>query len=305
VTSVPIRVDGVSKRFDKTIALDDVSLEVRPGEIFGLVGPNGAGKTTLIRTILDIIKPDSGTVHIFGESFKPEHRDRIGYLPEERGLYPRQPVGAVLEYLGALKGVGPREAREAARHWLERFELTDATAKRVDQLSKGNQQKVQIAATLLAMPPVAIMDEPLSGLDPVSARLVNSVLVEYAATGHTVILSTHQMSLVESLCTRVFMIAHGRRVLYGDLRDIKRQYSSHSVRVTSTANYRACPFVIGVGQSNGNDHPVQVDLQESATPDQFLSWLVAHDAKVERFERLSVPLEEIFVRVVENARQTA
>ena len=154
MSALPIRLANVSKRFDKTLALDDVSLEVRPGEVFGLVGPNGAGKTTIIRTVLDIIKPDSGTVEVFGRTFAPADRDRIGYLPEERGLYTRQPVGMVLEYLGALKGLSAGDARAAAQRWLDRFELGDALTKRVDQLSKGNQQKVQIAAALLAAPPI-------------------------------------------------------------------------------------------------------------------------------------------------------
>ena len=221
---VPIRVDHVSKRFERTLALDDVSLDIGRGEIFGLLGPNGAGKTTLIRTMLDIIKPDTGRVDVFGRPFRPEDRDRIGYLPEERGLYPRQPARAVLEYLGALKGLSPSTAREESAHWLARFELTDDGAKNVEQLSKGNQQKVQIAAAFMARPLIAILDEPLSGLDPISARLANSVIREYVADGRTVVLSTHQMSLVEALCTRVFMIARGRAVLYGNLRDIKRQY---------------------------------------------------------------------------------
>ena len=305
MTPLPVRLHEVSKRFDKTVALDGVSLEVRQGEVFGLVGPNGAGKTTIIRSILDIIKPDSGTVEVFGRAFQPADRDRMGYLPEERGLYSRQPVGAVLEYLGGLKGLVPSDARDAARHWLERFELGDAYDKKVDQLSKGNQQKVQIAAALLARPPIAILDEPLSGLDPVSARLANAVIRETAAAGHTVVLSTHQMNLVESLCTRVFMIAHGRRVLYGDLKDIRREYSSHSVRVVSNADYSACPLVANVVAGLSTEHPAQVDLHETATPDQFLAWLVARDATVERFERLTLPLDDIFVRVMENAGRPA
>jgi len=297
----PIRVDRVGKRFDKTVALDDVSLEIHEGEVFGLLGPNGAGKTTLIRTILDIIKPDSGRIEIFGRSFRPQDRDRIGYLPEERGLYPREEVGAVLEYLGCLNGLSQATARAETANWLARFGLADAAGKRVEQLSKGNQQKLQIAATLLARPAVAILDEPLSGLDPMSARTVNAVIRDYAAAGQTVVLSTHQMGLVEALCTRVLLIAHGRAVLYGNLRDIKRQHSSHAVRVLSSAHYDACPLVLRVDGPSSNGHPTNVHLREDATSDQFLAWLVAHDASVERFERLSTPLEDIFVGVVERA----
>jgi len=305
MSALPIRLANVTKRFDKTLALDDVSLEVRPGEVFGLVGPNGAGKTTIIRTVLDIIKPDAGTVEVFGRKFAPADRDRVGYLPEERGLYTRQPVGMVLEYLGALKGLSAADARAAAQRWLDRFELGDALTKRVDQLSKGNQQKVQIAAALLAAPPIVILDEPLSGLDPVSGRVVNGVIREIAAAGQSVVLSTHQMNLIESLCTRVFMIARGRRVLYGDVRDIRRQHSSHAVLVLSAADYRACPLVSAVTVGTSADDPSQVELLESATPEQFLSWLVAHDARVQHFERLTMSLEEIFVRVAHGAETAA
>jgi ABC-2 type transport system ATP-binding protein len=307
----PVRVDAVSKRFEQTVALDAVSLDIGEREIFGLVGPNGAGKTTLIRTILDIIKPDSGTVEIFGRAFQPSDRNRIGYLPEERGLYPRQPVLALLTYLGMLKNLSRHDADHAARWWLERFDLADAMDKRVEQLSKGNQQKVQIAATLLARPGIAVLDEPLSGLDPVSARLAHGIIREYAAEGHTVILSTHQMSLVESLCARVFMIARGRRVLYGALRDIKREHSSNTIRIHSTADYAACPLVAAVsGTSSANGEPlnpmdpVDIELKTPATGDEFLAWLVAHGATVYSFERLSTPLEEIFVRVIEGTAGT-
>jgi ABC-2 type transport system ATP-binding protein len=301
MTEIPIRVDRVSKRFEKTAALDEVSLEIHQGEIFGLLGPNGAGKTTLIRTVLDIIKPDSGRIEIFGRPFRAEDRDRLGYLPEERGLYPREEVGAVLEYLGCLKGLAAPAARAETASWLARFELSDTAARKVEQLSKGNQQKLQIAATLLARPSVAILDEPLSGLDPMSARTVNAVIRDYAAAGHTVVLSTHQMGLVEALCTRVLMIAHGRAVLYGNLRDIKREHSSHAVRVLSSAQYDTCPLVARVDRPSSDGQPATVYLRETATSDAFLAWLVAHHASVESFERLTTPLEDIFVGVVQRA----
>jgi ABC-2 type transport system ATP-binding protein len=299
-SSPPIRADAVTKRFGRTVALDTVSLQVERGEVFGLLGPNGAGKTTLIRTILDVIKPDTGRLEVFGRPFQPADRDRIGYLPEERGLYPRQPVGAVLEYLGALKGMSRADAKAEAARWLERLGLADAAPQKVEQLSKGNQQKVQVAATLISRPEIVILDEPLSGLDPVSARLVTGVIRDCAAAGQTVVLSTHQMGMVESLCTRVVMIARGRVVLDGELRAIKRQYSNDAIRVQSTSDYRSCPHVERVDGST--DGFVDVHLRPPATGDEFLRWLVATGARVEHFERLSTPLEEIFVRVAtENA----
>jgi ABC-2 type transport system ATP-binding protein len=301
-SAIPVRVDRISKRFDKTVALTDVSLEVHAGEIFGIVGPNGAGKTTLIRTILDIIKPDSGTVEVFGRPFAPADRDRIGYLPEERGLYPRQKVGAVLEYLAALKGMKAFDARRELVRWLERFELSDFVDKKIEQLSKGNQQKIQIAAALISRPAIAILDEPLSGLDPVSARLAHRAIRDYAAAGHTVLLSTHQMNVVESLCSRVFMIARGRRVLYGDLKSIKREHShSNAIRVLSDADYGRCPLVASVLSPGDQEEAAHVQLRETATPEEFLSWLVANQARVEAFERLTMPLEDIFVTVAHRA----
>jgi ABC-2 type transport system ATP-binding protein len=300
-TAVPIRTTDVSKRFGTTVALDVVSMEVRRGEIFGLLGPNGAGKTTLIRSILDIIKPDSGRIELFGHTFRPADRDLIGYLPEERGLYPRQPVGAVLEYLGSLKGLTPSAARTETSVWLERVGLADERDKKVEQLSKGNQQKVQIAATLLARPPVVILDEPLSGLDPLGARVITGIIRDCAANGQAVLLSTHQMGMVEALCTRVFMIAHGHGVLDGDLKDIKRQFARNSVRVLSTADYRTCPFVERVDAASSADQPAEVHLNEIASGDDFLRWLVTSGARVDIFERTATPLEEIFVRVAERA----
>jgi ABC-2 type transport system ATP-binding protein len=303
---LPIRVERVSKRFGSTLALDDVSLEIGPGQIFGLLGPNGAGKTTLIRTILDMIKPDTGRVEVFGHAFASADRDRIGYLPEERGIYQRHEVQTVLEYFGSLKGMASAAARDSAARWLERFDLADAATKKVEQLSKGNQQKVQIAATLVARPPVVIFDEPLTGLDPVSARVANAVMREYADEGNTIVLSTHQMAQVEALCSRVFMIAHGRRVLYGSLREIKQQYSTGAIRITSNASYSSCPLVASVERaSEATGEPAHVHLHASATTDEFLAWLVANGAHVERFEQLETPLEEIFVRVASHGQVVA
>jgi len=298
---VPIRVEHVSKRFDKSIALDDISLDVPAGSVLGLLGPNGAGKTTLIRTILDIIKPDSGRVEILGRPLSPEVRDSIGYLPEERGLYPRQPVRKVLEYLGCLKGMTAHDARAATTTWLERLGLPHVLDTKVEQLSKGNQQKVQIAATLLANPRLVVLDEPLSGLDPLSARLVHGVIRDLAASGQTVVLSTHQMNTVESLCTRVFMLTHGRAVLDGELRAIKQRFSTSAIRIQSTADYRTCPLVERVAPESWGDQPVEVHLRASATPDDFLRWLLDTRASVDVFERLSESLEDIFVRVAQEA----
>jgi ABC-2 type transport system ATP-binding protein len=298
---LPLHVDAVSKRFERTVALDDVSFEVRNGEIFGILGPNGAGKTTLIRAILDFIRPDSGRIELFGRAFQPEDRNRIGYLPEERGLYPRQNVGALLEYLGTLKGLTRTDAAGRVRAWLERFEIPDAAAQTVEQLSKGNQQKLQLVAALLADPEIVILDEPMSGLDPVSTRLVMRIVRECAARGQTVLLSTHQMGMVEALCGRVFMIARGHQVLYGDLETIRQQHSTQALRVRASADYRACPLIQRIEADETVAGAVVIHLLDGARADDMLRWLVSAGASVDRFERLTTPLEEIFVRVVSQA----
>ena len=303
---LPIRVDAISKQYDHVVALEDISFEVRPGEVFAVLGPNGAGKTTLVRTILDIIRPDRGRVEVFGRPFKPEDRDRIGYLPEERGLYLRQSVSEVLSYLGALKGLTQRDVRSRLSTWIERFELGSVVDRRIEQLSKGNQQKVQLIAALLANPLILILDEPLSGLDPVGARLVSSVIAECAAGGQAVLLSTHQMGLVEALCGRLFMLARGRCVLYGEVPTIKRTYASDVLFVQSDANYASSPCVAQVESVGHPDPGAMIRLRDGVSAPEFLRWLVASGATIERFERRSTPLEDIFVQVVaeqQRARQ--
>ncbi len=293
-----VRTISLSKRFGDIIALDDVSMEIHRGEVFGILGPNGAGKTTLLRTILNILRPDSGSVEIFGRPFQRSDRNRIGYLPEERGLYPQQPIGAVLEYFAALKGVGAARARASASYWLEQFGLAEAGRRPVGELSKGNQQKVQLAAAFIAEPEILIVDEPLSGLDPLSAQPVTAAIRGWAAAGRAVLLSTHHMGMAETLCSRLVMIARGRRVLYGDVAAIKRQYAANTVRVRATVDCSRCPLVQQVEQA---PDAVNVHLRSGASSDDLLRWLVAAGASVERFERLATPFEEIFIDVARQA----
>jgi ABC-2 type transport system ATP-binding protein len=212
----------LGKAYDGAVAADDVTFEVRGGELFGLLGPNGAGKTTLLRILMDIVAPDAGEVLLDGRPLGRADRDRIGYLPEERGLYRKDRVRDVLLYFGMLKGLEARAAARRAEEWLARLDLADAGARRVDELSKGMQQKVQIAGALLHEPSLVVMDEPFSGLDPLNAVLVKEILKERSRAGCVVILSTHQMPMVESLCERVAMIDRGRLVLYGGLEEIRR-----------------------------------------------------------------------------------
>ena len=290
-----ISVQEVCKSFRSVVAVDGASFEIGSGEIFGLLGPNGAGKTTLIRLILDLIRPDAGSIRIQGQPIAETHKNRIGYLPEERGLYFRPKVMAVLEYLGTLKGVSIERVRNNARDWLKRLEIDDLRNRPVQELSKGNQQKVQFIATVVSDPDILILDEPFTGLDPINVHLLVRSIQELAAEGKTVVLSVHQMSLVESLCRRVFMINRGRQVLYGNLEDIQNRYSEPSFLVRSGADYQRCDLI---DRFTSHNAAATVYLKQGVEAAQFLRWLVESGAEIESFQRARTPLDEIFIRVV-------
>ena len=295
--------DDIRKSYGDTVALRGVSFEVRQAEVFGLLGPNGAGKTTLIRILMDILRPDAGSIRIFGEPRRREHLDRVGYLPEERGLYTKQPVLEVMTYFGALKGLARAEARRRAKEWLERIDLAETAKWRVERLSKGMSQKVQIAATLLADPEICVLDEPRSGLDPVNARLVDDLIRERRERGRTTILSTHQMSQVETLCDRVALVDHGRLMVYGAVQEVRERYSLPEVRVQAAAPPPAVPGVAEV-LADGNG-AYRLRLTGERAPAEILGHLVAAGARVERFEKVLTPMEDIFLRVVREGREGA
>jgi len=295
LSSPAIALHSVRKSFRTVVAVDEASFDVQRGEILGLLGPNGAGKTTLLRLIMDIFRPDSGTIQVFGRHLLKEDKNRIGYLPEERGLYTRQKVQSVIEYLVQLKGVPRSQARTNAFQWLERLDMLKVKERRVQELSKGNQQKIQFIATVAAEPEILLLDEPFSGLDPVNARVLIEVIQGLAASGKTIVLSTHQMNLVESLCRRVFMIHHGRQVLYGDLEQIQREYSAKALFVRSNADYADCPFI---EHTTANGRGTQILLKDNKQPRDLLSWLVEKGADVQSFECARTPLEDIFIKIV-------
>jgi ABC-2 type transport system ATP-binding protein len=278
--------------------LEGVSLEVQSGEVFGLLGPNGAGKTTLIRVGLDILRADEGEVTLFGAAPNPKTLDRTAYLPEERGVYRRAKVRELLVYLGRLKGLKRAAARAAADHWLERVGLSRVAGQRVESLSKGMTQKVQIAACLMTDPELCVLDEPFSGLDPVNVGLVTDLIEERRASGRTTVLSTHMMHQVEALCDRVALIHHGTLVVYGQLDEIRRRYSPNEVIVWTAMDLVA----LGVQATQHKPGGWRVVLPPSATAAGYLDELVRNGVTIDRYEPLVARMDEIFVHLVGGGR---
>ena len=294
MTTPVLSVRNLRKQYGRFVAVDDLSFEVFPGEIFGLLGPNGAGKTSAIRILMDIFKADAGEIELLG---KPpgQSRERVGYLPEERGLYRNQKVLEVLVYLARLKGVDSNDARRRAQQWLERVGLQDWGAKRVKELSRGMQQKVQFVASLIHDPDLLILDEPFQGLDPVNVELLKGLMRELIADGKSVVLSAHQMNLVEELCDRILLINKGRAVLYGPLQQIKRDYAPNSVRVRAR-NLPSDLAGVVVSERNGDIALLTLD---GISAQALLATLVERKVEVESFEIATVPLNDIFVAVVQ------
>ena len=295
-----VAFSGLTKSYGQTPALRGVSFDVPQGEIFGLLGPNGAGKSTLIRILMDIIRPDSGEVRLFGEPRTREHLDRLGYLPEERGLYTKLPVVEVMTYFGALKGLSRAEAHRRALVWLEKVELPHVATWRIERLSKGMSQKVQIAATLLSDPEVCVLDEPTTGLDPVNVRLVQDLLLERQKSGRTTILSTHQMNQVEALCDRVALINRGELMVYGAVDEVRRRYSRPEVRVHARGTLPTVPMAASTTQEE--DGSWRVTLGNGSEPPDLLRALVGAGASIDRFDQVLAPMEDIFLRVVSEGR---
>ena len=288
--------ENVRKSYNGLRAVDGVSFEVRSGEIFGLLGPNGAGKTTLIRILMDILRPDEGRILLDGRPSWAFDKDQVGYLPEERGLYRKQRVLDVLVYFGMLKGMTAAAAKDAALIALRRVDLADCARKKIEELSKGMQQKAQIISTILHDPSLIVMDEPFSGLDPVNVRLVKDLLKEQKQAGKIVILSSHQMALVEAVCDRIAMIDKGRLVLYGTLREIRREHSGRALLVSGEGDWRAFETV---EQVEPDGTRARLSLRPGSGPAEFLREAVSRGSVPETYEMAEASLEEIFVKLVE------
>jgi len=291
-----VEVSQIAKSFGDTKAVRDVTFSVNPGEIFGMLGPNGAGKTTTIRIMLDIFKPDQGEVSIFGGSMTEEKKERIGYMPEERGLYQDISLNKCLIYLGSLKGLSKADVETRLDPLLERFDLADHKQKIVKELSKGMQQKAQIINTILHQPDLIIIDEPFTSLDPINTQMVKDVMRELRENGTTIIMSTHQMHQVEELSDRIILINEGRDVLYGDLDEIRRSYAGNAVLIRTTGDL---PVIKGVEQSLSSNGAVKLILETGTNPQDVLHRLSEENVVIEKFE-IDVPnLDEIFIQVVE------
>jgi len=293
-----IELEHINKTFGPLKAVDDVSFQVEAGEIFGLLGPNGAGKTTTIRIMLDIFKPDSGRVSILGGEMDAAKKNRIGYLPEERGLYQDTPVDRCLVYLATLKGLSKNEAVKKIDEYLLRFDLAEHKHKKVKELSKGMQQKAQLIATLVHSPDMIIIDEPFSALDPVNTQMVKDLLREERTKGKTIVMCTHQMHQVEELCDRLVLIDQGHVVLYGQLEQIRRQFAGREleVRVSSPLPERL-PGISDCAAVNGG---FRLKLEPGSSPQEILRELVLQNVMIEQFEIAMPTLDEIFIQVVKS-----
>lgn len=290
---------GVSKTFGEVQAVKPLDLEIPEGGIFGLLGPNGAGKSTLIRMTLGILLPDTGTVSVFGRSRNLADRGLFGYLPEERGLYPKMKVGDLLKFFASLRGLSTAEAQRRTREGLERVGLAQWEKRKVEELSKGMQQKVQFLVSLIHRPRVAILDEPFSGLDPVNVDLFKELVRETVAAGTTVVLSTHQMELVEALCERIALINKGEVVLKGEVDTIRREYGLGEVRV----EFAGPPPIDGVVddlvlEKHLEESRARYHLKPEIPAREVLRRLLDRGLDVTRYEEAQASMHDIFVRVV-------
>jgi ABC-2 type transport system ATP-binding protein len=294
-----LKLSGVTKRFDEFTAVNNLSLQVRPGRIFGLIGPNGAGKTTTIRMIVNITAPDEGTIELFGQQINAELQDRIGYLPEERGLYKKMKIVDQLRFFGELKNVKGKEADDAINRWLTRVKLTEWKNKKAMELSKGMQQKIQFIAAIMHDPDLMILDEPFSGLDPVNQELLKEVVLELKAEGKTIIFSTHQMELAERICDDICMINRSNKVLDGTLREIKRSFGRNSVALRLEGDGQSVlddrTLVTKVEQHSDE---LEALLAEGADAQELLGRLMASGARVMKFEMVEPSLNDIFIEKV-------
>ena len=295
-----VEVSHIVKSFADKVVVNDLSFSVAQGEIFGLIGPNGAGKTTTIRMMMDIIKPDSGDVTILGEKLSESTKNKLGYLPEERGLYKKLRVIDSIVYLASLKGMDRHSAEIKADELLNQTGMLPHKGKKIEELSRGMGQIIQFIVSVIHDPELVVLDEPFAGLDPVNTELLKGMLIDLRNQGKALILSTHQMNEIEELCDRILMINHGRSVLYGNLAEIKSRYRSNSVLLEFEGELGEVP---GVTEKRTHKGYVELVLDGNTTPQQVLERLVSRGIVINRFEIATPPLNEIFLRVVGKAHE--
>jgi ABC-2 type transport system ATP-binding protein len=296
-----VELESVSKNFRDKTAVDNVNLTVPEGAIFGFIGPNGSGKTTTLRMILRIFEPDAGSVRVLGEPTGKTADDRVGYLPEERGLYKRMKVRDVLAFYAKLKG--HRDYRRDIAHWLEKLEATEWAHKRVDALSKGMAQKIQFIVAVIARPKLLILDEPFSGLDPVNMEVLRDSILELREKGTTIIFSTHDMEMAERLCDTIFMVSEGREVLNGTLSEIQSKFPLNRVSLRLSADSPPLKLPPGIlASSDLGDNKYDLSLGEDLTAQELLQHL-ARTCHLERFEVVRPSLHDIFINVVRPDRR--
>jgi ABC-2 type transport system ATP-binding protein len=289
---------NVTKRYDDFTAVNDLSLAVRAGRIFGIIGPNGAGKTTTIRMIVNITAPDEGRIELFGQQMDAALQNRIGYLPEERGLYKKMKIVDQLRFFGELKGIKGRAADEAIDRWLARVKLSEWKTKKADELSKGMQQKIQFIACVMHDPDLLILDEPFSGLDPVNVELLKEVVLELKSEGKTIIFSTHQMETAEKMCDDICMINRSRKVLDGSLREIKRSFGRNSVALRLEGGDAVLDDRTLVAKVERHSDELEALLAAGADAQELLKRLVDAGARVSKFELVEPSLNDIFIAKV-------
>jgi ABC-2 type transport system ATP-binding protein len=292
-----IELESVSKSFGPVRAVDALSVRVPPGSVYGFLGPNGAGKTTTLRMIMDIIRPDSGAIRLFGQGAPSGMHSRVGYMPEERGLYRKMTAMAVLIYFGSLKGLTGTDLRQRATRWLERISLTQYANKKVEELSRGMHQKLQFAVTAINDPELVILDEPFSGLDPVNQDLLREMIAEMRRAGRTVLFSTHVMHEAERLCDFIVLINRGRVVVDGTLDEVRRGHESHIISVELEGDVGFVRTLPLVWEVRPEGRRLELRLRNGADPQELLKTLVER-ARVRAFEIKQPSLHEIFIRLV-------
>ncbi|NIM18759.1 MAG: ATP-binding cassette domain-containing protein [Candidatus Latescibacteria bacterium] len=290
-------IENISKQYDGVRAIDRLSLSIEQGLIYGLLGPNGAGKTTTIRMIMKIILPDEGSIEIFGDPLQKVKKERIGYLPEERGLYKKMRVQEMLAFFGEIKKMDKGMARKAAGEWLEKLDLADYARKKVEDLSKGMQQKVQFISTVIHSPELIILDEPFAGLDPVNVNILKDIILEFRKKSHTIIFSTHMMEQVEKLCDSICLIDKGKKVLEGRLTDIKKQYGRNSVTLRFNGDGSFIGDLPEVDNVSDYGNEVFLRLKEGADSRNVLK-AAADRLEVLKFEVAEPSIHDIFIEQV-------